>query len=266
MVDNIQNKYTDLLNRNKQIFGQIFQGPFLTSPSEQAKREWGVMPTGRDLLRDVRSQVTQFQRFQGALNRLSRRGAPVELINQLREAGPEALPQIELLTKMQPRQWQQYIAAFQHGQELIRQQTIRDLKAQLALYRSYGRDIAKQILLGIRDENQPMRSELRRLVLSMFPELRVRAARTQPAAQRAQRQPQRRQPQQPRRTVTPPVHRRPGDFGGPGTTRTQQLSTTEYHDHYHESPITVHKEDIPAALRKLRFEHKNRPRTPRLRR
>jgi TP901 family phage tail tape measure protein len=232
-IDNVQSMYDSLLQQNQQLFGTLFQGPFLTSPAEQAKREWGVKTTSRGLLRDLRAQNTQFVRFEGALNRLRRRGAPQQLISQLQQLGPEALPNIQLLTKMQPNQWRQYTRAFREGQNLIKQQTTRDLNAQLALYRRFGKKVGEQIVLGIRDQSTPMRSELRRLVLNMFPELKPGTGRA------ANRNP----------STKPVVHHH-----------------VHHHDHDHTKVEVKPGTDVGSALQRDRFRKKHQPKSPRIRR
>jgi hypothetical protein len=235
-VDNIGQMYQDLLQQNQQQLGTLFQGPFLQSPMQQAMREWGVQMKPGDLLRDLRSQVFAFRRFHGTLNRLAARGAPAQLIQQLQQLGPEALPQIQLLTKMAPRQWREYIAVYQQGQDLVKRQTMRDLRAQLHLYRTYGKNIGRQIVLGLRDQSAPMRSEIRSLVLSMFPELRPGSGRQRQRGGQQQRQGQGNHYHHHEHDHTN-INVKPGDYGGVGE-----------------------------ALARDRFRKKHKPRSPRIRR
>jgi hypothetical protein len=234
-TDNVAQMYDDLLQQNQQFMGTLFQGPFLQSPAQQAMREWGVQMKKSDLTKDLKSQITQFQRFEAALNVLRRRGAPLQLIQQLQQLGPSALPQIQLLTKMAPRQFQEYIRVFQRGQQLIKQQTMRDLKAQLALYRSYGKNIGRQIVLGIRDQSGPMKGEIRKLVLQMFPELKV-------------------------------GNRTPTGRQGPNKPTVQHHTHHHHHEHDHTKVEVKQGTSLSSELQRDRFRKKHRPRSPRIRR
>lgn len=255
-IDNVSQMYQDMLQQNQSSFGQLFSGPWLTGAVMNFRKEWGLMPTGGDLLKDLRGQVNNFRRFQTDLNKLQRRGAPPELINQIRQMGPEALPMIDILTKMQPRQWRAYVAAFQQGQNLIKRQTMKDLNSQLALYRKFGTNVGKQIVLGIREQNAPMRSEIRSLVLRMFPELAPHRQNQRGNAARPPAHHNRTRPQ----THRPPVHHHhhPTTHHQNPDTEKKQGDTYHYHDHWdiHQKP----NEDLATVLQRVRFRQKNRPR------
>lgn len=267
-IDSVQQMYDNLLQQNQNIFGQLFQGP--QSALIEFRRSWGVAPRPIDLLKDIRGQVFQFQRFERMLNRLRRRGAPPELISQLQQLGPSALPEIAVLARMQPGQWKAYLTAFKAGQRLIKQQTMKDLNEQLALYRKFGKNVGEAIRKGIADEAPGLRNEIRALVLKMFPSLRPHVAAAHQAStprQQQQRQQQHRHTHNHRhrhdhRHRHEHRHRTSTHYGGRQFQGTTGGGTTEHHTHYHDhTSIKMDgHESLESVLAKHRNRLRNRPR------
>lgn len=221
ILQGIQSMYNNFLSTEQNIFGQLFQGPFMNSPQMQNFLQWGGKTTGQQLTRDLRSQLHQFRQFHGALNNLQRRGAPSALIQQLMQLGPSALPQIQALVHMSKGQLDNYFKLFRQSQQLIHKQTMKDLQEQLKEYRKFGRSVALAIVAGLRDENVAVTNALRRMIRQMFPGL-PGSGQHHPAAA--------------------------GAHGG----------DVHHHDHYH---VTTHKgADVGTQIRHAAFRSKNKHR------
>jgi TP901 family phage tail tape measure protein len=171
VLTSMTSMYNNFLSQETSAFGTLFSGPFSQSPQMQNNLQFGGQLTGPDLVKDLKSQLSQFTTFHNQLNELSKRGAPRELITQLEALGPAALKQIESLNKLPPNALRGYFKLFQESQRAIHQQTMKDLNNQLAQYRKYGRNIALQIVAGLRDENVQLTHYLTNLIKRMFPGL-----------------------------------------------------------------------------------------------
>lgn len=169
----IESMYNSFKQTETGLFGSLFNGPFINSPTTQNRLQFGGRLTGRDLLKDLHSQVSNFQNFHNRLDNLRKRGAPQELINQLMAAGddPESMRRLTALQSLKPQQLQEYFRTFQQGQRLIKQATMNDLKQQLKIYRQHGRNIALAIIAGLRDENVGLEKALTKMIKNMFPGL-----------------------------------------------------------------------------------------------
>ncbi len=86
----IQGRFKDQLDAARQGIGDLFAGPVKADASEIARRTLGLTtaPTGIGALTaNLRAQTSQAAQFQKDINRLVKRGAPNELIKELRAAG-----------------------------------------------------------------------------------------------------------------------------------------------------------------------------------
>lgn len=167
-LSNVKQMYDSFLSQEQQNFGQLFSGPWMTSPMYQTMTQWGHTPTSGDISKDMKQQISQYKNFNRMLNQLQRRGAPAELINQLRQLGPAASKQVQAMLQMTGPQLRAYFKMFRTAQQLIHKQAMADLRAQLKEYRRYGRGIALAIVNGLRDENQALQKELTRLIKSIL--------------------------------------------------------------------------------------------------
>ena len=165
---NVGSIYDSLLSQNESVMGQLFGGPYSQSPAVQNRLQYGGKLTGGDYLKDLQSQTNQFKTFYSQIGRLQKKGAPQELINQLIQAGPAALPAIKALSAMGSKQWSEYIKTFNTGQKLLHKQTMIQLTDQLKDYRKYGNKIALQIISGMRDHRIGLAKELKALITNMF--------------------------------------------------------------------------------------------------
>jgi TP901 family phage tail tape measure protein len=181
ITDTFVSTYDSIRQQNQQAMGTLFEGPYSQSSSVQLRRAWGLTGTPGDLLQDLKSQVTGFQRFHGSLGQLARRGAPRQLIDQIREMGPAAQDNVNQLLRMSPAQWRQYVQVFQRGQREIERATQRQMNAQIRQWFIHGRKVARAIIDGVSSQNVALQNAMKNLVLQLFPGLAHRAG-ARPAA------------------------------------------------------------------------------------
>src|SRR5207237_7435378 len=86
-VDNLRQMYDQMLQANQEAFGQIAEGTRI-----QNALQWGAVPRPKDILADLRDQITRFRKWRSELEQLSGRGVPCALLQQLEQAGPQAEP------------------------------------------------------------------------------------------------------------------------------------------------------------------------------
>lgn len=151
---NLQNMYQQFYQQQQGNLGNLFQGPVLTGQKMQTLMQWGQHAGPADILRDKLAQNFQFNRFNRLIGSLGRRGAPAELTNQLRAAGPGAIQDVYALTQMTPAQWKRYVSAFKSGQQAVKQATMAQLHSQIGLYREHGKKVAQAIVAGITSQDQ----------------------------------------------------------------------------------------------------------------
>ena len=134
--------------------------------------------TPKEIQKDLQMQMNQFLRFQKVLEGLRKRGAPLELIEQLKALGPAGLPALEAIMKMNPEQWAKYIGTFKKAQKLIDKQSQKDLKNELKRYKERGVLVAQAIIDGVTSQDAKLQASIERLIVKMFPEMagRVKAA------------------------------------------------------------------------------------------
>lgn len=168
VVNSVTQMYQQLLQQNQTNFGTLFQGPFIQSPQMQNYLQYGGKLTGPQLTKDLQSQIGQFRNFNRLLANLQRRGAPAELISQLRAMGPQAIDQIRALTRMSGPELQRYFGLFKKAQQEIHKQTMHDLNRQLHDYLRYGRNIGKQMAAGIRQEAPAITKAIEAMVRRAF--------------------------------------------------------------------------------------------------
>lgn len=172
VLSGVQNMWQNLQQQNQQNFGQLFQGPYM---SHLDKFQFGGLPTAEDVRKDLNSQIRQFRQFNGLIAGLARRGAPAELIKQLQAMGPQAMDQIKALASMRGPEIERYFKSFRTAQQIIHQQTMTDLNRQLSDYMKYGRNIALQIIAGLRSEDQPLEAALTNVIKRVFGKIPTQA-------------------------------------------------------------------------------------------
>jgi hypothetical protein len=178
MTDNIMGIYESALQRNRSQLGELFGGPFMQSGQMADRLRFGFRARPTDLLRDVREAAQNFVTFRSSLDRLAAKGAPEELISQLKELGPESQKNIDTLLRMSPGMFANYVKAFKRGQTEAEAAARQDLQAQLDKWARFGKQVALAIARGVRSENVALETELRNMILRMFPGLASQAGAT----------------------------------------------------------------------------------------
>lgn len=167
---NLTSIFQNLKQENENLFGDLFSGPWLDSEFGQTAEQWGIDPGIKDLTKDLQMQVKDFNDYSAAIEALRRRGAPAELINELRALGPDALDKIQVLTKAAPGQFDQFVNVWKTKQAAINKATTIDFDRQLAQWYRYGRGIAQQIIFGLRSENVALDEAFRKYLYAKFPD------------------------------------------------------------------------------------------------
>ena len=129
--------------------------------------------TPEEMLSDMRRQTQAFIKYNRTIDALRKKGAPEELINQLKELGPEALPALQTLLKMPPDMWDAYIKSFNKGQKAIDKESKKQLAQELKKFKQRGVSIAQAINEGITSQDSKLQASLQAMVLKMFPELKA---------------------------------------------------------------------------------------------
>lgn len=107
------------VQNERDAIGALFTGSVLNPTDDQRKLALGVPPVNASkLLADLKSQITAFKSFNTDLQKLARRGAPAELINELRAAGIAAAPQVHALATAGIGLDRQYFRTFEQRERL----------------------------------------------------------------------------------------------------------------------------------------------------
>jgi hypothetical protein len=231
VLQNLQSQYQTFYQQNQNAFGQLFQGPFMQSNMMQSRIGAGEGFSGRDIIRDLRSQLSAFRSWRRDLDKLQAKGLPQNLIDQIASLGPEqAKKQVEALNRLTPGQLREYGRLWKTGQQDIHKATLRDLNNQLASWRRHGRRIALAIAAGLRDENTALEVSLRRMIERAFPELAGHNRRT-------------------------PARNHPRGVTSTGTSGPKHETHT--HTHYHVTTQADTK-DVKGQLKDANWHHRNR--------
>lgn len=211
--------YNQLLSANQQAFGQLFQGPFFQEFG-QLMDQWDIKPKIQDMTKDLQEQLNNFNSFNNDLAAIARRGAPAELVNQLKALGPDALDKIEVLRKAAPGQFDKFVGTWKRGQDAIQKATKIDFNKQLQQWFKYGKGIAQQIIFGLRSENVALDNAFRKYITDKFPNYVAEAVKKAEAEERKQHKTGKTKPAQPK----PPTRQ-------PQGTTVHHTETTTVHVH-----------------------------------
>jgi len=105
--------------------------------------------TAEDIINDLKAQQNQWVEYGDILQSLADRGLPAELLQQLEQLGPDALPYLRVLNTMTDTQLGELANTFKTNQELITQQSIKELNTQLDIWFAYGKKIGLELVAGI---------------------------------------------------------------------------------------------------------------------
>lgn len=167
-VSNLSSTYDQIQQANESAMGELFQGPFLTGETFNLAEEWGVTAGIKDINKDLKDQIAEFNKWHGALRAIGARGAPKELLQSLEALGPDAVDKLETLRKASPKMFNNFVRLWQQRQNAIKRETKMDFTAQLKEWNKYGKDIAFQIISGLRGENVTLEKGFEKYISANF--------------------------------------------------------------------------------------------------
>jgi len=157
---NLLSKYKELEAANTSAIGGILSGPISGGPVlgafsgiNQTLMGLGVKPIKVPLefiMQDATAQEENFKLWRGGLEKLSKK-LPPEMIVDLRAAGIGKLPEILSLADASPAFLAQYKKVWSDTKAARDAATKADMDSTLALWNSYGKDVAWQIVNGLVD-------------------------------------------------------------------------------------------------------------------
>ncbi len=162
-------KYKEMEDANRQFMGSLFQGEWLTGEAARLSEEWGIKPMAKDLLKDMQMQLRTFNQFNASLSAIAKRGAPRELMEELKALGPAGIDSIEALRKASPEQFNAIVRAYKQRQAAIKKQTQIDFNAQLKLWKQHGGNMMGAIIQGLTAEHAQLENYFRNMVGVWFP-------------------------------------------------------------------------------------------------
>lgn len=179
-VDNLMGIYDKFEQANREAMGSLGQGPVLSGMMGDTFREindmmrqFGVqIPIPFKLIqKDFDTQMAYFKRWRNDLAKLSKKGVPLEFIQEIQAMGPEAgIPFIEGLLGASDEEFNGFVKKWKSMQKDITAATKTDMKNQLDDWMKHGQNIAWQIVKGIISEpaQAALRKGFRRYVVGTF--------------------------------------------------------------------------------------------------
>lgn len=151
-VDNLRSMYTQLEDANKQMMGEMLQGPWLTSETFDLAKEWGITPRVKDVIRDLTMQNNDFAKSLNLVARLRKKGIPTELLDQAKTMPADERNQfLQTLASAKPGQVQAIIQQIKRRNKQIQSQTRLDFKDEIARFRKAGVNMGQAIIDGFQD-------------------------------------------------------------------------------------------------------------------
>lgn len=140
--------------------------------------------SGEQLLKNLQDQVATFEEWQENIAKLAARGVDEGLIEELREMGPKAAPEIAALNTLTDEQLTQYVALWRQKNEAARNEAViqmeqqraemqkklaeirRDATAQLNEYRKEWEQKTAQIRQNAEEEMQKIEEKMKQVAVS----------------------------------------------------------------------------------------------------
>ncbi len=139
-ISDIQAAFRDALDTARQGLGDLFGGPVKPDVNEAARRTLGLHTQGTgvgQLTADLKAQTRQNAQFQRNLQTLLRRGAPAELVKELRAAGVAgAGAQAQTLAHATTPALKAFLTAFAKREKLAMSIAKATMKTQLVTLRA----------------------------------------------------------------------------------------------------------------------------------
>lgn len=148
-VDSLRQMYIQMEDVNRQAFGQLFQGPWLTSETFDLAKEWGIEPRAADIIKDLAMQTERFTKRGELLAVLAKRGLPREFLAELKQMTPEeVMPILFALVDATPKQTTKLIGLLKNREKLIKQATKVDFTNEIEAFRKAGVSMADALQQG----------------------------------------------------------------------------------------------------------------------
>jgi TP901 family phage tail tape measure protein len=170
----------DAKSQYQGFLGTLGQGPFITSAYMQNRLQYGFQLRPKDYLKDIQMATKQAQSFAGSLDKIRARASKVggikiaqELTSQLAALGntKEARQMLKGYLEMTPDQFNQLITAFKNGQAAADKYAHEQLRAQIKVWETYGKNIAQAIITGVKSQTPQFDDYIKNLVKTLFPGL-----------------------------------------------------------------------------------------------
>lgn len=116
------------ITKTATIVANLFSGTVLNKFDETKKKKI----TAAILTKDLQSQLGEYRKFNNALAKLTRRGVPKELVDQLAALGPEAANNIAKLANMSGPELRKYVKLWEQAQRQIKRSmrtSVEDVRA-----------------------------------------------------------------------------------------------------------------------------------------
>lgn len=115
------------------------------------------------------------------IRQLRKKGLPAELLSQLAQMGPDALPMLIAFNNMTKEQLAAYIKSWQEMQNNITKETKGLMNDQIALWKQHGADIAAGIIAGVMSEQEALLKFFRKLFMNLLKEARKETKANSPS-------------------------------------------------------------------------------------
>lgn len=140
--------------------------------------------TGQDVINDIQGQISNWQDYTATLEALKNRGLPLELVQQLSQMGPQALPYLQALNTMTQAQLltdpNSFVNLWKQSHVLIDQATNEMMNNQLTMWYSHGANIASALIAGVASEQQALLDFFNKLFINLLQGKQTTMPTTQP--------------------------------------------------------------------------------------
>lgn len=83
--------------------------------------------SGKELLKRLKDQVKEFEKWQKDIEKLSKRGLDIDILDELKETGPNSLNKVEALLSLSDKQIDEYSSQYKKLGKLANEQAISEL-------------------------------------------------------------------------------------------------------------------------------------------
>lgn len=128
--------------------------------------------SGTRMLRNAQVMMEQFQQFSSLLTSLSKRGLPLDMVLQLAQMGPAALPILQGLNSMTGDQFDEFVGIWHSAQTKIDKLTKQLMNKQIAEWKKHGANIAVGIISGVMSEQEQLLKFFRKLFRNLLMQAR----------------------------------------------------------------------------------------------